>query len=769
MINQAVSVHYLAGALTQNDSPMFNPPPYNHRYPITINQNYVANGPVYNANCISSNATFTAIDQELDIMYGIVTSNYFTINSTSGVVSLSIDAKDLPVPGPVTAILYCKYPESESSSTVELSVRYRIENVHVPKFDHGDQVLDVWVREDHLQAQGHFVAQLNVTDDDLEPCNIVTFTIASGNVGGVFRIGSQTGTLEITTELDYDTQSKYNLTIRATNTECGQRRYSAEISVFVYVVDIDDEHPTFDQHLYTFEFDELQQPTNFVQLRCSDIDTPEAQIVYEEGFPLHEHPFTINHHNGNVSTTAMLDYEQQTGYHLTFVCYNVLIPSIQDTAVVKIVVNPVNEYLPDVSPTFAFIRVNYTSPEGLLIASTESSADSLVHLTVNDRDHGSEHGKVLFKFADISPNHKYFQLDSESGNLTLIRPFDFDICSDDAVQSIGAIQLRVVVCDTLQDRSRLEQCPIVVIYVAIVSPSCTLAFLQESYTVNISESAGIGSELVEVRCETPGKRNGTKLKHTIETFSPDSQFEHTLRIEDDTVILQEPLDYEKVRQFAVYLRCSDTEGQESIASVNVHVLPENDVAPYFEKTLYTFRIYQDLVHPLPFTVGYVTAIDEDKGMITNLTYSVSDNGFTTNGSQYYTYSVIDNGSLAITMVTMPKDDLTVLDVNVSDGVSTAQSSILVYLLTTASASKAQATDQCGTFCIVLLVILIIYMLLTVLITAVVLCVCLVTKMKRKTTEATLEHDVINLKEYKSHSSGYSSLYGRNLEQSSCKQ
>ena len=628
-------------------------------------------------------------------------------------------------------------------------------------------MLDVWVSEDYMKTQGlNAIAQLNVTDEDLEPCNIVTFTIASGNDGGVFRIDSQTGILEITRELDYDTQRKYNLTIQATNTECGERRYSAQVTVCVYVVDIDDEHPTFDQRLYTFEFDELQQPNNFVQLSCSDTDTPGAQIVYDEGFPTQEYPFAVNHRDGYISTTRALDYEQQTSYHLTFVCYNILAPSIQDTAVVRVVVNPINEYLPEVRPTFAFVRINYSSPEGLLIASTDSSANSLVHLLATDRDHGSEHGKVLFTFAENRVYNEYFLLDSESGNLTQSRPFDFDVCSGDGV---GAFQLRIIVCDTLQDPRRIDRCPIVVIYVAIVSPACTLTFLQEVYTVNVSESAKIGSELVRVRCEVPGRGNGTTLQHSIETFSPDPQFAQTLRIEGDHVILQEPLDYEVVQQFVVYLRCSDTNGQESIASVNVRVLPENDIPPYFEKSLYSFRIHPEQVDFLPFIIGYVTAIDEDQGTISNLTYTLTLNEFTKDESQYFTFSVSDNGPVAIIMVNFPNQDLTVLDINVSDGVSTAQSNVLIQIITTgleAPTSSTQTADRCGMLCVVLLVIVVIFMVLTVLTLATMVCVCFVAKTRRmKKTKSPLDNELaIDLKEYKSHTSEYASLQRNCAEQ-----
>ena len=643
-------------------------------------------------------------------------------------------------------------------------VHYEIQNEYVPNFTHGDQVLDLWVREDHIEREGPVIARLNATDDDLEPCNIVTFTIASGRNDGNFRIGSENGVLELNRNLNYDNHyRKYNLTIQATNTQCGDKRYSDQTTVCVYVVDVDDEHPTFEQHMYTFTFDELQQPNNFVQLRCLDPDTLGAHIVYEEDFTSEENPFVINHRTGNISATQPLDYEQQTSHHLTFTCYNVLNSGIRDTAVVRVLVNPVNEYLPEVRQNFAYIPFDYTSPVGTLLASASgNSSHALVNLVVTDRDRGHEHGKVQFKFAGSNEYYNYFNLDPESGDLTLIRQLDFDVCSDNRVD----IPLRIIACDALKDESRLQFCPIVAIYVAIASPSCTLTFLQENYTVYVSESTKIGSELLEVGCEIPGRRrinNGTLLHQTIETFSPDVRFLHTLRIEGDRVILQEPLDYESIHQFTIYLRCSNAGGQESIASLLVHVLPENDNPPYFQRSLYTFKVTAKQVEILPTTVGHITAMDEDQGMTSNLTYSLTHNqdfDSMNDWSTYFTLNRSENGTVFIIMNSLPTQEIIVFDIIISDGVHTAQSSILIDIPDGAkiATSSSLSADQCGMFCIMLVIILIVFMLMTIATLAVV-CICYASRRKQKITLS----NMMELEESKSHTTQYSSLQRNNVQ------
>lgn len=747
----------------------FYPSPYNHQYSTTINQNAEAGSPIFYALCVAP-IDNTTEDNPHEITYGISTSSttdtFVTINSTTGVVSLTVDAQDLPGRGPFISIFYCKYANIESSTaTVELTIRYVIENEHVPVFSHGE-VLDLWIQEDHLEREGPIIAQLNITDEDLKPCNIVTFTIVAGNNDRNFRIGSDNGVLELTKNLNYDyNHHKYNLTIQATNTQCGNRQYSDEITVYIYVVDIDDEHPTFEQHIYNFTFDELQQPRNFVQLRCLDPDTVGVQIVYEEDFTSGENPFVINHRTGNVSATQPLDYEQRISHHLEFTCYNVLNPSIQDTAVVRILVNPINEYLPEVRQSFAYIRFNYTSPVGTLLASAANSSRALVGIFAADRDHGLEHGNIQFKFAGNNDYYNYFHLDPQSGDLTLIRQFDFDVCSADARHITVDFPLRIIACDTLKDESRLQVCPTIAIYLAIISHSCTLTFLRENYTIHVPESTKIGSELLEVGCEVPGRRrNNTLLEQTIKTFSPDPKLSRTLRIEGDHVILQETLDYESIHHFTIYLRCSNADGQESIASLLIHILPENDNPPYFQSYLYTFRISAEQIKVHPSIIGQITATDDDQGMVNNLTYNLAHNqdfDSVIDWSTYFTLNMSENGTVSIVMVNHPTQAITVFDITVSDGANSAKSTILIYISGGAktAVSSTHSVEQCGVLCIVLLLVLFTFMLV-IITTLAAICICYSNRLKQKYAPS----NAVELEESKSNTmQQYSTLQRNDME------
>ena len=737
------------GSFSYAQQPQFDPTPRDGRYPVTINQNYVIGSIIIQVGCTDS------LDNTTEFVYGIVpmmSENYFTINNVSGVVSLAINAHDLLGGGPHTAIIYCKYSDNDLTGTVQLAVTYQIQNIHVPMFTNGDQVLNVSVREDHTEREGPIIAHLNVTDEDLEPCNIVTFTIVSGNNDGNFRIRSQSGIIELNNDLDYDSHpEKYTLTIRATNTECGDQRYSDELTVCVNVISIDDEHPTFQQHMYNFTFDEGERPLDFVQLRCFDSDSPGAQIVYEEGYAQNENPFAISHQTGYVSATEILDYEQQISYNLTFTCYNVLKSNIRDTATVVVYLNPVNEHLPTVQPRISSIQLNYTAPIGTLLISAKHDHRALINMTATDDDDGLDHGKIQFTLGQNNNMYNsYFHMDSDSGDLTLIRQFDFDVCSG---ARITGFSLQIVVCDGLQNSSRYEMCPIATCFVVTSSTPdlCELMFVEKNYTITVSELALPESELLQVHCVVPG--GGPLQHHTIEIIPPNFSLSQTLRINKDRVILQEPLDYELVQNFTIHLNCSDSSGGLSITSLFIQVFPENDNPPYFEKPLYFFTI----ILPSKFNekvIGSITALDNDLQIGNDITYSLVRNEFFEDDLEYFIVNKLENGSAAISMIKYPSHNTHyVFDIIANDSINTAQSTVSVHILSVSGA------EQCGTICIILLIILVTFMLITAAI-VVLVCVRFCYVKKRKQQRPVSMANTMQLQD-KSDTMGYCTIHQGN--------
>ena len=68
---------------------------------MTINQNYVIESEVFQVMCVDRDD----IQNDTEIVYGIIPEDNFRINNESGVISLRIDARDLPGSGARTPLI----------------------------------------------------------------------------------------------------------------------------------------------------------------------------------------------------------------------------------------------------------------------------------------------------------------------------------------------------------------------------------------------------------------------------------------------------------------------------------------------------------------------------------------------------------------------------------------------------------------------------------------------------------------------------------------
>ena len=138
---------------------------------------------------------------------------------------------------------------------------------------------------------------------------------------------------------------------------------------------------------------------------------------------------------------------------------------------------------------------------------------------------------------------------------------------------------------------------------------------------------------------------------------------------------------------------------------------------------------------LPATIGQVIAMDDDQGMVNNLTYSLAHNhnfDSVNDWSTYFTFSESENGTVCILMVNHPMQEIVVFDIIVSDGNNSAQSSILIYIPDGAKTaiSTTLSAEQCGLFCITLVLILFVLMIVVTAILATV-CICYSRRLKQK--------------------------------------
>ena len=692
------------------------------KYKASINQNDLRGHHVINVQCSLNEST----SEDMSIGYSLVNNggDYFSINQTSGFVTLARNALLFPIQGEYSVLVSCHVTGTESRASTTLTVTYTIENEYPPVFTHNNTI-EVWIREDHNVTANPLVVTLNATDEDLGGCGQIIYLISSGNKGGVFYLNSTSGAITLRSGLDYEKFSEYKLIVRAVNRPCRESLHATAM-VTVHVININDEPPMFSQHVYNVSINENEAPHNFLKLSCTDQDTSPQNIVYVRQFQ--HKPFVVDHETGNISATRALDYEQQDSYVLTFACVDLSHPDRpRDETTVNIEVKPINEFRPVIkSPPYGhkLIFIQEDVPIGTLIASGLPNTGALVNIRVVDRDKG-EDGKVQFTLAsrnNFTFVNRHFALDATTGNLTLTRPIVVDQCPENYVPS--PILVALTACDIPGGN---EHCPNIKIRILVIPSECVPSFTQSNYEIKVNETEEAGTLLEVIPCELPTIVEDQNT--SIEIVSPSRNADIDFSIDENGALsLRNGLDYEQEQNYSFLLGCFDSKDNEVFASVKIFVLPENDNRPYFDKALYIFNITTP-ISTTPYVVGTLQAKDKDLDYGGTLQYSkatISPVNFsiTPQSGNIIIENLPSSSSL--------QHDVFVFDIEATDGSFTATTTILILLNTDtklnncSSANPDTDTNQlahsqsiCGTGCYILLGIVVAMILLAVVVAAIV--------------------------------------------------
>ncbi|XP_057360439.1 cadherin-related family member 3-like isoform X2 [Manis pentadactyla] len=129
------------------------------------------------------------------------------------------------------------------------------------------------------------VGRITFTDADW-PFNNIKYTIIGGNLGSPhkFYIEPDTGMIKLLESLDRETESQYKITVRITDFDNDAvpdplRQRSGTAQVTVNVLNMNDEPPVCNPpHLETQINSTIKIP--FIQLNCSDKDSPQEELSY---------------------------------------------------------------------------------------------------------------------------------------------------------------------------------------------------------------------------------------------------------------------------------------------------------------------------------------------------------------------------------------------------------------------------------------------------------------------------------------------------------
>uniref|UniRef100_A0A671L952 Protocadherin-16 n=1 Tax=Sinocyclocheilus anshuiensis TaxID=1608454 RepID=A0A671L952_9TELE len=456
---------------------------------------------------------------------------------------------------------------------------------------------------------GQYVARISVTDPDYGEYANVNVSLEGGD--GKFALTTKDSIIYlicIDQILDREEQDHYEL--RVLVTDSGTPPLWAESSFTIQVMDINDNPPLFDQQEYTQVIPEVAFPGSFVvQVTARDKDQgPNGDVQYSilQNEETHSDWFSIDAVTGIITTLTQLDYETKPMPSVTVVAADRGRPPLSSTAVVKVILQDINDNEPVFGSKFYNASIKENAAAGICF----------MEVTATDADGGS-FGSISYSLGSgpgsVTPSQ--FTIGKHNGQIctttSLDRDqgpanYDFTVTAVDGGGLISVAYVRVDLIDINDNRP---------------------AFYPLNYAVSLSTQSTPGTSVLKVTAHDPDAGDNGRV--TYRTVPGGSSPFFTLN-KDTVISLSRALHGKANSVITMVVSAQDGGGLTAPvnARVNISIVAGLVAPPVFEQAQYFFVVSEDalrgtqvgVVRDISYTIssgdptGYFT-IDSETGAL----------------------------------------------------------------------------------------------------------------------------------------------------------
>ncbi|XP_034473872.1 cadherin-related tumor suppressor [Drosophila innubila] len=445
---------------------------------------------------------------------------------------------------------------------------------------------------------------LNVTATDRDEGDnaLITYSLISGGED-VFSVDPKTGAVIFMLHGKPMKKSYYNLRISARDS--GERR-SAQDAIVEIVLESKTELLDFSTHNgYEFQLVEdpdqkgakIGQEVGHVQVKSHA--AVEYLIIYGD----RAENFAIDQRSGRITTVRPIDREVQAQYQLIVVARSTDGSTSRSVfAYGKCNVHITILDLNDNAPSFVQDRDSETS---IQLPENTAVGQEIYLSRARDRDAGVN-SRISYNLT-YNPDQQ-FRINSATGVLYLQKPV--------RVEPGTVLHVEIMATDggspSLSSRLRLP------VYVADVNDH-TPVFDHTSYETSLLETTKVNTRFFALAASDNDLGANGRISYEIIEGNSDRKFGV---FPDGYLFVRSPLDREERDYYALTVSCNDAgiPARSSVVPVVIHVIDENDNAPQFTNSTFTFHIAENA--PPDTFVGKLTAVDRDIGRNAELSFSV---------------------------------------------------------------------------------------------------------------------------------------------------
>ena len=340
------------------------------------------------------------------ISFSLTGSSLFSINSTSGVVTL-VGSLDYETTTEYTVVVTASDGVSDTNHTI--TIRVLDENDNSPIFTMDPYTTSV---AEHSNTSTSVVT-VQANDEDSGLFGQVRYSFVNNNISSVFTLNAASGLISVSGDIDRESVTSYTFEVRASDSD-STTPLTATTTVVITIGDINDNTPVFDQAVYPIEVGEnVAIPTELLTVDATDADqpgTPNSQVSLSllDGFGV----FELSD-SGVFSVTGSLDFETRSSYTVQVTATDNGQPSL--TANIEIIVTVTN--------------VNDQSPEISTDQTIELSELTTANSRVTQFSATGEEGETLGFSLVGDGTGSVFDIDSTTGVVTLLTTLDYETTS----------------------------------------------------------------------------------------------------------------------------------------------------------------------------------------------------------------------------------------------------------------------------------------------------------------------------------------------------
>ena len=553
-------------------------------------------------------ARFTATDPDLgSVTFDILTGNEAGIFVLDGsVAGLAVINLELQLDFETTEqhVLEISATDEGGRSTINtLTVNVLDENEFVPEF-RGSTSFEI--REE--MDVGAVVGTLQATDDDgRPPNNVITFSfLENQQLSQFFAVDPSTGVITTLQVLDREMLTQdfpppsSSRTIEVSARDGGNPILSSTATVNITLVDINDNTPQFMPASYSpmiAEHSDIGEEVVTVSATDADVGS-NADIIYSIFTGNFGSTFQIDPISGTISVAGDIDRETVTSFSLTVQARDLGVPDRSSFAVVSVTVTDINDNAPEYSPdTYSrTVREDITPP-----------FDVLTVFAFDGDEPGNANSQIVHSIVSGNMGNAFI-IDGDTGVIQLNQALDFE--------TTPSYELTVQAAD--QGVPSLSDTATVSIQVFNVNEDPPV--LSGDQEVDVSESAPNGSEVARFTALDPDQDS---ITFTITGGNEEGRFalaqpENGLAV----ITLQLSLDFETTEQYVLSISASDQGGRNTVDTLTVNVLDENEFTPVFQGST-NFELQEEMDAG---DIGQLQATDGDGSSPNNdITFAFLEN------------------------------------------------------------------------------------------------------------------------------------------------